>query len=87
MIKIIRAIGFGVILGATLFFAPFVFKYMLVALFVAMAFRMIFFGNRSRFVKYYDHESGYEPIVPIDGYSFTTNLKGTHSLHNVEINY
>ncbi|SEQ82101.1 hypothetical protein [Pedobacter rhizosphaerae] len=88
MIKILRAIGFGIVLGATLFFVPFVFKFILIALFIGLIFKMYFKAKRRHFMQYYRQDFGFynEPIVPIDNSWYRPNIQGNGKITQININ-
>lgn len=87
MIKILRAIGFGVVLGTTLFFIPFVFKFILFALIIGLIFKMYFKAKRRHFIHYHYQGFGasHEPIVPIDNQWYHPNIQGNGSVNQINI--
>lgn len=90
MKKILKAIGFGIALGATAFFIPFIFKFMLVAIIVGMFFRMFAHNRRRHFAYRFDGHyanNPYNQIIPIDGQWYKPNVQSNGLENNININY
>lgn len=88
MKKIFKAIGFGIVLGAALFFIPFVFKFILIAAIIGMVFKMMIRGRRSHFAKRFEgyYPNYFQQIIPIDGQWYKPGVKSNGITNHVNIN-
>lgn len=88
MKKILKAIGFGIVLGAAVFFVPFIFKFILIVMLIGMVFRMFAYKRRryfnQRFGGYYPHH--FEPITPIDGQWYRPDIQGNGITNSINVN-
>jgi hypothetical protein len=88
MKKILKTIGFGIVLGTAAFFIPFVFKFIFAVMLIGLIFRG-FIGRR----RYHFHnrfngfENHYNPIVPIDNQWYRPNVQGNGTVNNINVNY
>jgi len=88
MKKILKTIGFGIVLGAAAFFIPFVFKFILAFVLIGLIFRA--FASRRRHYfhsRYNGFENNYSPIVPIDNQWYRPTLEGNETVNNINVNY
>lgn len=88
MKKILKAIGFGMILGAAAFFIPFVFKFILAAVLIGFIFRA--FAGRRRYYfhsRYNGFENHFNPIVPIDNQWYRPTVQSNGTVNNINVNY
>ncbi|WP_293784948.1 hypothetical protein [uncultured Pedobacter sp.] len=87
MKKILKTIGFGMVLGAIAFFIPFVFKFILAIAVIGLMFR-IFSGRRRHY--FYNRFNGfgnhYSPIVPIDNQWYRPAIQGSGTVNYININ-
>jgi len=88
MKKILKTIGFGIVLGAAAFFIPFVFKFIFALMLIGLMFR-VFIGRKyhrfhNRFNGFGHH---YNPIVPIDNQWYRPNVQGNGTVNNINVNY
>ncbi|MGM9476656.1 hypothetical protein ACS5PU_09495 [Pedobacter sp. GSP4] len=88
MKKILKAIGFGIVLGATAFFIPFVFKFIFAAILIGLIFRA-FIGRKRRYFhsRFNRFENNYSPIVPIDNQWYRPTVQGNGTVNHININY
>nr|WP_199156713.1 hypothetical protein [Pedobacter sp. ASV2] len=88
MKKIFKAIGFGIVLGAALFFIPFVFKFILIAAVIGMVFKMMFRGRRSHFAQRFEgyYPNHFQKITPIDGQWYKPEVQSNGITNHVNIN-
>lgn len=88
MKKILKAIGFGIVLGATAFFIPFIFKFILIAMVIGMVFRIFVYRKHRHFIeRFNEFESHYSNVVPIDNQWYRPTIQGNGSVQNININY
>ena len=90
MKKILKAIGFGIVLGATAFFIPFIFKFILIAMVIGMVFRMFAHSKRRHFAQRFDAyyaNSNYNQIIPIDGQWYKQADQNNGVENNINVNY
>lgn len=89
MRKILKALGFGIVLGTAAFFIPYIFKFIFSVIIIGFVLRMIFRSRRRRyFPNHFDaHENYYSPIVPIDNQWYKTNVRGNSTVQNINVNY
>ncbi|MEH3113142.1 hypothetical protein [Pedobacter terrae] len=87
MIKILKTIGFGMVLGAVAFFIPFVFKFILAIALIGLTLR-IFTGSRRRYFynRYNDFGNHYNPIVPINNQWYRPGVQGSGIVNRININ-
>ncbi|WP_426326971.1 hypothetical protein [Pedobacter sp. R-06] len=88
MKKILKTIGFGIVLGAVAFFIPFVFKFILAIALIGFMFR-IFIGRRHHYFhnRFNGFENHYNPIVPIDNQWYRPTVQGNGTVNNINVNY
>ncbi|QNN41878.1 hypothetical protein [Pedobacter roseus] len=88
MKKILKAIGFGIVLGAAAFFIPFVFKFILAFVLIGFMFR-VFAGRRRHYFhnRYNGFENHFNPIVPIDNQWYKPNVQSNGTVNNINVNY
>ena len=88
MKKILKTIGFGIVLGAVAFFIPFVFKLILAIMLIGLMLR-IFIGRRHHYFhnRFNGFESNYNPIVPIDNQWYRPTVQGNGTVNNINVNY
>jgi len=88
MRKILKTIGFGIVLGAAAFFIPFVFKFILAAMLLGLVLRAFVFRKRHHFHNRFNgFENHYNPIVPIDNQWYRPTVQGNGAVNNININY
>ena len=88
MKKILKAIGFGIILGAAMFFVPFIFKFILIVMIIGMIFRMFANNRRRHFAqRFEEYSNNFGQIIPIDGQWYKPNVKQNGVENNININY
>lgn len=88
MKKILKAIGFGIVLGATMFFVPFIFKFILIAMVIGMVARMFAYRKRRHFMERFSNfENNYSTIVPIDNQWYKSTVQGNGMVQNINVNY
>jgi len=88
MKKILKAIGFGIVLGATMFFVPFIFKFILIAMVIGMVARMLAYRKRRHFMERFNHfENNYSTIVPIDNQWYKSTVQANGLVQNINVNY
>ncbi len=87
MKKILKTIGFGMVLGAIAFFIPFVFKFILAIAVIGLMFR-IFSGKPRHYFynRYNDFENHYNSIVPINNQWYRPNVQGNGIVNHININ-
>ncbi|MDQ0636610.1 hypothetical protein QF042_000175 [Pedobacter sp. W3I1] len=88
MKKILKTIGFGIVLGAVAFFIPFVFKFIFAIMLIGLMFR-IFIGRRHHYFhnRFNGFENYYNPIVPIDNQWYRPTVQGNGTVNNINVNY
>ncbi|MFC4211660.1 hypothetical protein ACFOWA_10735 [Pedobacter lithocola] len=89
MKQILKTIGFGIVLGATAFFIPFIFKFIFAVMVIGFVFKMISRGKKrkhftSRFESYSNY---YSPVVPIDNQWYKPAVQGNGFVQNINVNY
>lgn len=87
MKKILKTIGFGMVLGTVAFFIPFVFKFILAIILIGLMFRT--FASRRRHYfhsRYNGFENHYSPIVPIDNQWYRPNVQGNGIVNHINVN-
>lgn len=89
MKHLLKAIGFGIVLGATAFFIPFIFKFIFAVLIILLVFKMVFRGRRHRhFTQRFERfDNYYSPIVPIDNQWYKPTIQGNGPVQNINVNY
>jgi len=88
MKQIFKTIAFGIALGATLFFVPIIFKFILSVIVVGLFFKMVFGRRRRRFTDgFTPFNPQYSPIVPIDNQWYKPNIHGNGPVNHININY
>ncbi len=88
MKKILKAIGFGIVLGAAAFFIPFVFKFILAFVLIGFMFRAFAFRRRHYFHNRYNgFENHFNPIVPIDNQWYKPTVQSNGTVNNINVNY
>ncbi|RDC56856.1 hypothetical protein DU508_06545 [Pedobacter chinensis] len=89
MKQILKTITFGIILGATAFFIPFIFKFILALMIIGFVFKMILGGGRRRHFanRFEGFDHNYSPIVPIDNQWYKPTVQGNGSVNQININY
>ncbi|KQM78303.1 hypothetical protein ASE74_14815 [Pedobacter sp. Leaf216] len=88
MKKILKTIGFGIVIGAAAFFIPFVFKFIFAAMLIGLIFRVIIGRRRHHFHhRFNGFEQYYNPIVPIDNQWYRPNVQGNGTVNNINVNY
>ncbi|WP_412466849.1 hypothetical protein [Pedobacter sp. KLB.chiD] len=87
MMKILKTIGFGILLGAVAFLIPFVFKFILAIMLIGLMFR-IFTGRRRHYFhnRFKGFENHYSPIVPIDNQWYRPVIQGSGTVNHININ-
>jgi len=87
MKKILKTIGFGMLLGAVAFFIPFVFKFILAIMLIGLMFR-VFTGRRRHYFhnRFNGFENHYSPIVPIDNQWYRPNVQGNGTVNLINVN-
>jgi hypothetical protein len=88
MKKILKTIGFGIVIGAAAFFIPFVVKFIFAVMLIGLMFR-VFIGRRHyRFHNRFNgFENHYNPIVPIDNQWYRPTVQGNGTVNNINVNY
>jgi len=88
MKKILKAIGFGIVLGAALFFVPFIFKFILIAMLIGMVFRVFAYNRRRHFAQRFNgyYHNPFEQITPIDGQWYRPNVQGNGIANSINVN-
>jgi hypothetical protein len=88
MKKILKTIGFGIVLGAIAFFIPFVFKFIFAIMLIGLMFRA-FASRRRHYIhsRYNGFENNYSPVVPIDNQWYKPALQGNGTVNNINVNY
>ncbi|WP_316802297.1 hypothetical protein [Pedobacter nototheniae] len=88
MKKIFKAIGFGIVLGAALFFIPFIFKFILIAALLGMVFRIIARNRRRHFMHHFDayYPNQFQRITPIDGQWYKPAVQSNATINHININ-
>ena len=88
MKQILKTIAFGIVLGAAVFFMPFIFKFILAVMAIGFIFKMIFRSRRRPFINgFHGFDSNYSPIVPIDNQWYKPNIQGNELVNHININY
>ncbi|MFC3561447.1 hypothetical protein [Pedobacter jamesrossensis] len=90
MKKILKATGFGIVLGATAFFIPFIFKFILIAMVIGMVFRMFAHSKRRHFMhrfEMYQNNNHFSQITPIDNQWYTPTVERNSPVQNINVNY
>ncbi|WP_231425566.1 hypothetical protein [Pedobacter sp. Leaf250] len=88
MKQIIKAIAFGILLGATVFFVPFIFKFILGLMVIGLFFKLAFSRRRRRFINRFEgFDHHYSPIVPIDNQWYKPTIQGNGPVNHININY
>jgi len=88
MKQILKTIAFGIVLGASAFFIPFIFKFILALIIIGFVFKMIFRGGRRHFANRFERfDYDYSPIVPIDNQWYKPTVQGNGSVNQIHINY
>ncbi|MCZ4243081.1 hypothetical protein [Pedobacter punctiformis] len=88
MKKILKAIGFGIVLGAVIFFIPFVFKFILIAAVIGLTIKMVFRSRRRYFATQFEgyYPNNFQRITPIDGQWYKPEIQGSGITSNVNVN-
>ena len=88
MKQIFKAIAFGILLGAAVFFVPFIFKFILGLMVIGLFLKMIFGRRRRHFAnRFQEFNSNYSPIVPIDNQWYKPTIQGNGPTNHININY
>ena len=88
MKKILKAIGFGIVLGATMFFVPFIFKFILIAMVIGMVARLFAYRKRRHFMeRFAEFEPQFSGVVPIDNQWYKPTIQGDGLVQNINVNY
>lgn len=88
MKKILKAIGFGIVLGTAAFFIPFIFKFILIAMVIGMVIRVFAHRKRRHFMwQFKGFENHYSNIVPIDNQWYKPTIQGNGQAQNINVNY
>ena len=85
MKKILKTIGFGIVLGTAAFFIPFAFKFILAVMLLGLILRAFAFRRRHHFHNRF--EQHYNPIVPIDNQWYRPTVQGNGIENNINVNY
>jgi hypothetical protein len=88
MKKILKTIGFGIVLGAVAFLITFLLKFIFAVMLIGFMFR-IFIGRRHHYFhnRFNGFENHYNPIVPIDNQWYRPNVQGNGIVNNINVNY
>ncbi|GGI26654.1 hypothetical protein [Pedobacter mendelii] len=89
MKQILKTIGFGIVLGATAFFIPFIFKFIFAVFLVGLIFKMISKGRKRSYIdgSFESYGNYYSPIVSIDNQWYKPEVKGNGFVQNINVNY
>jgi hypothetical protein len=89
MEKIFRSIGFGIVLGAVLFFAPGVFAFVLTAMIIGITLILIFKGHKRRHFmhRFHHYRNHYQQVVPIDNQWYRPAVQGNGPVKDINVNY
>ena len=89
MKQILKAIGFGIILGTAAFFIPFIFKFIFTLMVVALVFKMMFGARKRRRFERWNGKfnDSFAPIVPIDNQWYKATIDRKSSVQEININY
>jgi hypothetical protein len=88
MKKILKAIGFGIVLGAAAFFIPFIFKFILAIMLIGFIFKAFTLRRRQYFhSRFNGFENNFNPIVPIDNQWYKPTVQSNGTVNNINVNY
>jgi len=86
MKKILKTIAFGIALGASVFFVPFIFKLMLAIMLIGFMLKMVFERKHRRFANRFDTFHQYNAaIVPIDNQWHRPTIQGNGLVNHVNV--